>query len=212
MITKMNKDDYIRFRCSTNLKELAGRQAEEKGMNITDYMEYLIRKDAESMRVIFNDKLTDECLQELTNEKSCYLSTDGNYWLFSEMDYFNYISHKYGFDKQNDEESVKSYSLEDYCTFKFDCEYFDWMGKYYSLLEQSYTALDMFEEGVKNNNIDLSKWDKVIDCDVKTAIMIIFVSEMSNDLKDMAREGYDIALISSEVQTALEIVEMEQKK
>ena len=41
----MSKDDYIRFRCSTDLKELASKQAEEKGMNITDYMEYLIRKD-----------------------------------------------------------------------------------------------------------------------------------------------------------------------
>ena len=30
----MSKDDYIRFRCSTELKELAGKQAEEKGMNI----------------------------------------------------------------------------------------------------------------------------------------------------------------------------------
>ena len=41
----MPKDDYIRFRCSVELKELVGKQAEEKGMNITDYMEYLIRKD-----------------------------------------------------------------------------------------------------------------------------------------------------------------------
>ena len=49
----MSKDDYIRFRCSTDLKELASKQAEEKGMNITDYMEYLIRKDRENMMYVY---------------------------------------------------------------------------------------------------------------------------------------------------------------
>lgn len=50
----MSKDDYIRFRCSTELKELAGKQAEERGMNITDYMEYLIRKDRGNMMYLFD--------------------------------------------------------------------------------------------------------------------------------------------------------------
>lgn len=52
----MAKDDYIRFRCSTDLKELAGKQAEEKGMNITDYMEYLIRKDKGNMMYLFDSE------------------------------------------------------------------------------------------------------------------------------------------------------------
>ena len=49
----MSKDDYIRFRCSAGLKELVSKQAEEKGMNITDYMEYLIRKDRYNMMYVY---------------------------------------------------------------------------------------------------------------------------------------------------------------
>ena len=63
----MGKDDYIRFRCSTELKELAGKQAEEKGMNITDYMEYLIRKDRGNMMYLFD---CEDIEMELI-EKNC---------------------------------------------------------------------------------------------------------------------------------------------
>lgn len=63
----MSKDDYIRFRCSTALKELAGKQAEEKGMNITDYMEYLIRKDGNNMMYVYNtEKMTDDIKEKLS--------------------------------------------------------------------------------------------------------------------------------------------------
>ena len=60
----MPKDDYIRFRCSVELKELVGKQAEEKGMNITDYMEYLIRKDGNNMMYIYNTKEMENDLRE----------------------------------------------------------------------------------------------------------------------------------------------------
>ena len=63
----MPKDDYIRFRCSVELKELVGKQAEEKGMNITDYMEYLIRKDGNNMMYVYNiEDMTDDI-----KEKNC---------------------------------------------------------------------------------------------------------------------------------------------
>lgn len=60
----MPKDDYIRFRCSTDLKELVGKKAEEKGMNITDYMEYLIRKDGNNMMYVYNTEEMDDDIKE----------------------------------------------------------------------------------------------------------------------------------------------------
>jgi len=86
------KDDYIRFRCSTDLKELVGKQAEEKGMNITDYMEYLIRKDGNNMMYVYNteemendlrDKIVNNGLAVIINEinllsKVDELVIDGN--------------------------------------------------------------------------------------------------------------------------------------
>ena len=88
----MPKDDYIRFRCSADLKELVGKQAEEKGMNITDYMEYLIRKDGNNMMYVYNteemendlrDKIVNNGLAVIINEinllsKVDELVIDGN--------------------------------------------------------------------------------------------------------------------------------------
>lgn len=48
----MSKDDYIRFRCSSELKRLADNNAQRRGLNLTDYMEYLIRKDKDNIMYI----------------------------------------------------------------------------------------------------------------------------------------------------------------
>lgn len=67
----MPKDDYIRFRCLTDLKELANKQAEERGMNITDYMEYLIRKDRDNIMYVFDcDDIEDNIKEKIINNGS----------------------------------------------------------------------------------------------------------------------------------------------
>ena len=100
----MSKDDYIRFRCSTDLKELVGKQAEEKGMNITDYMEYLIRKDRGNMMYLFDcediemelrNKIVNNGLAVIFNEtrllaKVNKLAIDGEV-LESDVDLEEYI-------------------------------------------------------------------------------------------------------------------------
>lgn len=81
----MPKDDYIRFRCSTRLKELAGKQAEEKGMNITDYMEYLIRKDGNNMMYIYNaEEMTDDIKEKIINNGLAVVINEVN--LLSKVD------------------------------------------------------------------------------------------------------------------------------
>ena len=77
----MSKDDYIRFRCSTDLKELASKQAEEKGMNITDYMEYLIRKDRDNMMYIFDCIDIEENIKEKIINNGLAVVFDDNYLL-----------------------------------------------------------------------------------------------------------------------------------
>lgn len=61
----MAKTDYIRFRCSVELKRMAEQQAIERGMNITEYMEYLVRKDANNMMYIYNT----ECMNNNVKER-----------------------------------------------------------------------------------------------------------------------------------------------
>ena len=98
----MPKDDYIRFRCSTDLKELAGRQAEEKGMNITDYMEYLIRKDGNYMMYVYNtEEMNDDIKEKIVNNGLAVVINEVN--LLSKVDELmidgNVIESSYSLDE-----------------------------------------------------------------------------------------------------------------
>lgn len=98
----MPKDDYIRFRCSTDLKELVGKQAEEKGMNITDYMEYLIRKDGNNMMYVYNaEEMDDDIKEKIVNNGLAVIINDVN--LLSKVDELmidgNVIESSYSLDE-----------------------------------------------------------------------------------------------------------------
>lgn len=98
----MPKDDYIRFRCSTDLKELVGKQAEEKGMNITDYMEYLIRKDGNNMMYVYNaEEMDDDIKEKIVNNGLAVIINEVN--LLSKVDELmidgNVIESSYSLDE-----------------------------------------------------------------------------------------------------------------
>lgn len=108
----MPKDDYIRFRCSTDLKELVGKQAEKKGMNITDYMEYLIRKDENNMMYVYNVEGMDDNIKEkiINNGLAVAINEDN---LLSKVDELvidgNIIESSYSLN-----EYIKMFDGEDY--------------------------------------------------------------------------------------------------
>lgn len=111
----MAKDDYIRFRCSTDLKELAGKQAEERGMNITDYMEYLIRRDGNNMMYVYYTEEEDKKLVNniVNNSIAIRIHPDDNMYLLSKVDKIVV-----------DENIIEcSYSLEDYINMRDGGEY-----------------------------------------------------------------------------------------
>ena len=98
----MPKDDYIRFRCSADLKELVGRQAEEKGMNITDYMEYLIRKDGNNMMYVYNtEEMENDIKEKIVNNGLAVVINELN--LLSKVDELvidgNVIENSYSLDE-----------------------------------------------------------------------------------------------------------------
>ena len=98
----MPKDDYIRFRCSADLKELAGKQAEEKGMNITDYMEYLIRKDGNNMMYVYNtEEMENDLRDKIVNNGLAVIIDEVN--LLSKVDELvidgNVIESSYSLDE-----------------------------------------------------------------------------------------------------------------
>ena len=47
----MTKENYIKFRCSDDFKNLVEQQAKERGMTVSSYIKHLIRKDVDIMIV-----------------------------------------------------------------------------------------------------------------------------------------------------------------
>lgn len=111
----MPKDDYIRFRCFTDLKELAEKQAKEKGMNITDYMEYLIRKDGKNMMyVYYAEEENNEVVNKIVNNGiAIRIHPDDNIYLLSKVDKIVIGENMLEY----------SYSLEEYITMCDGGEY-----------------------------------------------------------------------------------------
>lgn len=134
----MPKDDYIRFRCSSDLKELAGKQAEEKGMNITDYMEYLIRKDGNNMMYVY---YTEEVSEEITkkivdNGNAVKIDPDEDMYLLSKTDRIVI-----------DGEIIESeYSLEEYIKFYDGGDIIRLAGIEITMMETIETLLDSLYE------------------------------------------------------------------
>ncbi|WP_304430931.1 hypothetical protein [Romboutsia ilealis] len=139
----MPKDDYIRFRCSTDLKELVGRQAEEKGMNITDYMEYLIRKDGNNMMyVYYTEELNGEITKKITdNGNAVRVDPDEDMYLLSKTDKISV-----------DGKVIDcSYSLEEYIKFFDGGDIVRLAGIEITKIETIETLLDMLYESCGND-------------------------------------------------------------
>ena len=45
-------------------------------MSVIAYLEYLIRRDVDIMRIVMSDNLTEDIENRLKEEESCYLSRD----------------------------------------------------------------------------------------------------------------------------------------
>ena len=138
----MPKDDYIRFRCSTDLKELVGRQAEEKGMNITDYMEYLIRKDGNNMMYVYNtEKMTDDIKEKIINNGLAVIINEVN--LLSKVD-----------ELVIDGNVIKSsYSLDEYIEMFDGGDYIKLAGVEVTMLESIQMLLEELYQPCNNEGI-----------------------------------------------------------
>ena len=75
----MAKENYIKFRCSDDFKDLVEQQAKERGMTVSSYIKHLIRKDVDVMRVVYDDFITDEmeeAFKEMDKEEVSTISLE----------------------------------------------------------------------------------------------------------------------------------------
>lgn len=187
----MSKDNYIKFRCSDDFKNLIEKQAKEHGRSISSYMEYLVRKDVDTMRVVYNEYVTDEMAKVFKGEKSIYLSTDGHQWLFTDMNVFNEMDKKFKFDIETEErDHVFNTNMEDYLTFRYEEDVIEYFGLNIEVSDYNECVLDMIE----NNKSDLccNEWEEVIDKWMKVFVIDEIKSRLKDIFSKMINDGWNI--------------------
>ena len=193
----MTKENYIKFRCSDDFKDLVEQQAKERGMTVSSYIKHLIRKDVDVMRVVYDDLITDEMREVFNTEESVYLSSDGSAWLFTDMKVFNKLDKKFQFDVETDErESVYNVSIEDYISNTYEETVAEYFG--FDIEFAGYDVSDVCEDNV--SDLCNNEWDKTIDAWMKADVILEIKIEMQETLKKMLHDGYDITELKTVVE------------
>ena len=196
----MAKENYIKFRCSDDFKDLVEQQAKERGMTVSSYIKHLIRKDVDVMRVVYDDLITDEMREAFNTEESVYLSSDGSAWLFTDMKVFDKLDKKFQFDVETDErESVYNVSIEDYISNTYEETEAEYFG--YNIPFAGYDVSDICEDNI--SDLCNNEWDKTIDAWMKADIILEIKIEMQETLKKMFHDGYDIAELKTVVEDVM---------
>ena len=185
----MAKENYIKFRCSDDFKNLVERQAKEYGMTVSSYIEHLTRKDVDVMRVVYNDFITEEMEEAFKEESTVYLSSDGDAWLFTDMDVFKKMDKKFQFDIETDErERVYNTDISDYISNIYEVTVADYFG--FDIHLSEYDETDVCEYNIEclcNN-----EWDKKIEAWIKVDVVLEIKERMREVIRDMLHDGYDI--------------------
>ena len=196
----MTKENYIKFRCSDDFKNLVEQQAKERGMTVSSYIKHLIRKDVDVMRVVYDDLITDEMREVFNTEESVYLSSDGSAWLFTDMKVFDKLDKKFQFDVETDErESVYNVSIEDYISNTYEETVAEYFGS--DIEFAGYDVSDVCEDNV--SDLCNNEWDKTIDAWMKADVILEIKIEMQETLKKMLHDGYDIAELKTVVEDVM---------
>lgn len=208
----MAKETYIKFRCSEKFKDMVEFQAKEHERTVSSYIEYLIRKDVDTMKITLNEWFTEEIEKELKAEKTCYPSEDGNWWLFTDMDVYDRISKKYRFDEELEERDgyrIWYENIEGYIKLQYEGEYVDCLGVSVYMGDYAEITAEVFEDnpGLLCND----RWDKVIEEHLKAQIMTGIKVELIDSLVNMIQEGYDLFELKSAIEMAEYKVKQEEE-
>ena len=196
----MAKENYIKFRCSDDFKNLVERQAKEYGMTVSSYIEHLIRKDVDVMRVVYSDFITEEMEDAFKEESTVYLSSDGSAWLFTDMEVFKSMDKKFQFDLETDKrERVYNTDISDYISDTYEETVAEYFG--FNIEFAGYDVSDVCEDNV--SDLCNNEWDKTIDAWIKADVILEIKIEMQETLKKMLHDGYDIAELKTVVEDVM---------
>lgn len=187
----MTKENYIKFRCSDEFKNLVERQAQQCNKSVSSYLEYLIRKDADIMRIVYNYCTTEEMEEAFKAEPTIYLSSDGDEWLFTDMEVFSQMDKKFQFEIETEErERVYNVNVEDYIYNRYEEDRFDYFGLNIDMSDFN----ELVAQVVDSNPgiLCCEGWDKVIDEHIKAAVMTNVMEEVREIISKLINDGWDV--------------------
>lgn len=189
----MPKDNYLKFRCTDKMKSIVESKAKENNMSVTAYLEYLIRRDVDIMRIVMSDNLTEDIENRLKEEESCYLSSNKEWWLFTDMNVFNQISKEYKFnEKTENRDKIYDYSVEEYLYTICEDKIENFMGAELKVTEFVESATNIIED---DEDIYRDGWDEEFIKNVKDAIIVSIASDLEDELLRLKQKGYNLSFL-----------------
>lgn len=194
----MSKDNYLKIRCTDKMKSTVESKAKENNMSVTAYLEYLIRRDVDTMRTVMSDNLTKDIEDRLKVEESCYLSSNKEWWLFTDMNVFNKISKEYNFnEKTENRDKIYTHSVEE--CLEIICEDMTetFFGKQIQFSDFIESAMEVIED--EPEKLYCNGWDKIFINYIKVGIITIIANDIEDELKRLNSAGYDIEIIKQNI-------------
>lgn len=189
----MAKDNYLKFRCTDKMKSTVESKAKENNMSVTAYLEYLIRRDVDIMRIVMSDNLTEDIENRLKEEESCYLSSNKEWWLFTDMNVFNQISKEYKFnEKTENRNKIYDYSVEEYLYTICEDKTENFMGTELKATEFVESVINIIED---DEDIYRDGWDEEFINNVKDAIIVSIASDLEDELLRLKQKGYNLSFL-----------------
>lgn len=194
----MAKDNYLKFRCTDKMKSTVESKAKENNMSVTAYLEYLIRRDVDTMRTVMRDNLTKDIEDRLKEEESCYLSSNKEWWLFTDMNVFNKISKEYKFNEETENrDKIYTHSVEE--CLEIICEdmtetFFEKQIQFSYFIE---SAMEVIED--ESEKLYCNGWDEVLIDYIKVGVITSIGSDLEDELKRLDNNGYDIGIIKQAI-------------
>ena len=207
----MAKETYLKFRCTDKFKRTVETQAGKYGMSTTSYIERLIRKDIDNMKIIYAGNLTEEMENAFKNETTCFLSSKEHAWLFIDMDVFNDIDGRFQFEiETEDKDFIYPRNIEEYLECEYEEDYLNYLGSNLHLSDYAEITAEMVEdlEGELCNN----NWDETLDRWIKTQAMTGIMIHVEKTLQKMINDGYDISQLFGLAERVNTEMKMENKE
>ena len=194
----MSKDNYLKFRCTDKMKSIVESKAKENNMSVTAYLEYLIRRDVDTIRTVMSDNLTKDIEDRLGKEVSCYLSSNKEWWLFTDMNVFNKIRKEYKFNEETENrDKIYTHSIEEY--LQIICE--DMTETFIGNEIQFSDYIESIMEIVEDNPEKLycNEWNEILIDYIKVGIITSIASDLEDELKRLDSIGYDTGIIKQAI-------------